>query len=113
MTCVERLRELYPDWDEDKISCAVGYWCPSDFNILCDPAYCRIGMDNPLACEACWAREANSGATLYERTIYLTASDLHRLNQLVLSSNKRVSDIISEALKLYEDQYLKEGSDEH
>lgn len=50
MTCIEKLREMHPEWDEEHILRKIKYSCPSEFDIASDPEKC--GM-----CDECWERE--------------------------------------------------------
>lgn len=52
MTCIEKLRELHPEWDEEHILRKIKYSCPSDFDIANDMEICG-------ACYECWEREAD------------------------------------------------------
>ena len=53
MTCIEKLRELHPEWDEEHVLRKIKYSCPSEFDIAADPKLC--GM-----CDDCWEREADA-----------------------------------------------------
>lgn len=53
MTCIEKLRELHPEWSEYKIQKAIECDCPHD--------HVEIGVadcdSEELSCDECWARE--------------------------------------------------------
>ena len=50
MTCVEKLKELHPEWDEEIIESIVIADCPSDhMRIDLPDVDCEVG-----ACRACW-----------------------------------------------------------
>ena len=42
MTCIEKLRELYPEWDEEKIAFAVKNHCPDSYFIEQEPEQCAL-----------------------------------------------------------------------
>ena len=53
MTCLERLKQLHPDWTEGQISDYIDNFCPESAGIMGDPINCA-----PLqACAQCWNRE--------------------------------------------------------
>lgn len=56
MTCREKLKELYPDWDELQIDKAMEEDCPDLYMDIEKPEYCyaRIGR---RYCTGCWQRE--------------------------------------------------------
>ena len=53
MTCLERLKQLHPDWTEGQILDYTDDCCPESEGIMDDPDYCAP-MD---ACARCWGRE--------------------------------------------------------
>jgi hypothetical protein len=60
MTCIEKLRELHPEWDEDVISENVKLYCPDNFDCNDRPDWCPIVTYQPMTkenCQKCWERE--------------------------------------------------------
>ena len=60
MTCIDKLRELHPEWDEAWIRETVHCQCPSTFNLNSDPDRCpkktkRFTISE--FCPECWERE--------------------------------------------------------
>lgn len=60
MTCIEKLRELHPEWDEDWIRETVHCQCPSTFDLNSDPEQCPKKTKRSTigeSCPECWNRE--------------------------------------------------------
>lgn len=53
MTCIEKLKRMYPDWTDDVISAHVADQCPDEHGIMGVPDFC----DPYVTCERCWNRE--------------------------------------------------------
>lgn len=55
MTCIEKLKELYPgeEWTDERIRAFIGSDCPEDHYIMKEPSWCLKTHD----CEKCWNRE--------------------------------------------------------
>lgn len=53
MTCIEKLREIHPEWTDKKIKSFVEEECPDIEQIACMPEWC----DPFVNCEQCWERE--------------------------------------------------------
>ena len=53
MTCIEKLKELHPEWTTRDIMDRVDRTCPSDHMDIDDPYNCYA----PSGCRACWERE--------------------------------------------------------
>ena len=65
MTCIEKLRELHPEWSEEEIEDSILTLCPSDFGIRWErPSVC--GFANSWICERCWGTEAGGGERKYD-----------------------------------------------
>jgi hypothetical protein len=52
MTCIEKLRELHPEWDEDRIGEVCAYDCVEEHGIEVGARMCGY-----TTCAACWERE--------------------------------------------------------
>lgn len=102
MTCIDRLRELCPDWDEDQLYKYIEEHCPEDMYIAKAPSDCfTVG-----ACEKCWERDISDAlynAPRWPQTVYFKAEDARRIERLERRLLKPPSDIIAAALKIYED----------
>lgn len=57
MTCIERLRELHPDFTNEDIDNYVFDCCPETDGIADDPEWCCLNNVNLDVCRACWDRE--------------------------------------------------------
>lgn len=55
MTCIDKLREIKPGWNEARISEAVRNDCPEDWHIVHDGGSCPRGLLGH--CKECWDRE--------------------------------------------------------
>lgn len=53
MTCIEKLRELHPEYGEAESVVACD--CPSCYGIMLDPVECAD--DLAYTCKQCWERE--------------------------------------------------------
>ena len=102
MTCIEKLKELYPDeeWTDERIRDFIGSDCPEDHYIMKEPSWCLKTHD----CEKCWNREVvNEDAPLWKETVYFRAEDIRRLEQLEKRIDKPRADVIAAALKWYDE----------
>lgn len=58
MTCIEKLREKYPKFDEENIRDIIAYFCPEDFNII-KLGSGGLGLDGVCVfagqCQECWS----------------------------------------------------------
>ena len=104
VTCLEKLRELKPDWDEDRLKECIKGCCPSTAYIMHDPMWC-VTQHN---CEACWNREVSEDEynNYYETTVILTGEDMRRLTALCGSVDKSRSGVVSSALYFLEQSLL-------
>ncbi len=57
MTCIEKLREMHPEYG--KAESVVAYNCPSCYDIMADPEECVV--DPAYTCRQCWEREVEDG----------------------------------------------------
>ena len=88
MTCIEKLRELHPEWSDWEFACAVANTCPPYNDIEMDePKNCSDGNDADTICRACWEREYEEPiptgfeyATEDGRRVYVTVEE-RRVNR--------------------------------
>lgn len=102
MTCVEKLKEIYPEekWTDERIRAFIGSDCPDDHYIMKEPSWCLKTHD----CEKCWNREVHDeDAPWWKEIIYFRADDIRRLERLERRLEKPGADVIGIALKLLED----------
>lgn len=55
MTCIEKLRELHPEWKNEDIAAVVEMRCPYEFMDIDDHPDCNCFYE-PV-CIKCWDRE--------------------------------------------------------
>lgn len=53
MTCLEKLKQMHPDWTDEAIGACVADHCPEEFGLMPDPDLC----DPYVICDECWNRE--------------------------------------------------------
>ena len=56
MTCLEKLKSVHPNWDEEILYGYIHRNCPSYHGYMPDPRYCAHGAVE-YQCTACWNRE--------------------------------------------------------
>lgn len=101
MTCIEKLRELHPEWDDEMIEIRIGEDCPMFHYIAPEPAFCNKTCD----CKRCWEREipVSENENLYDLEEKLTGRTMRRLRRLHdRIAGKDPGEIIDEALQYYE-----------
>lgn len=52
MTCLEKLKQGHPDWDDEKIGEVIKRQCPWNYGYLARPVWCE--GSNDLKCKTCW-----------------------------------------------------------
>lgn len=57
MTCIEKLRELYPVFSEEDVDNYIFDYCPKTDGIADEPEWCGVNNANLDTCLACWDRE--------------------------------------------------------
>lgn len=106
MTCIEKLRELHPDWDDEKVRYYIEKHCPTSEYILPRPLSCSAhGWEDPneIDCEKCWNREVDDDRVWFEICERLTGEDIRRLDMLAERTGYFRNKVIQAALKIYED----------
>ena len=108
MTCIEKLREIYPEWGETRIRVYTERHCPHSLYIKDRPIHCGAhGWEDSddEDCEKCWQREIDEEEkyNLYKPGVFLTGEDMRRIGRLVDRVGHPGNEVISAALKLYED----------
>ena len=108
MTCIEKLRQLHPDWDDDEVQYYVDNCCVSSEYIMPRRIGCGVhGWAEPDDddCEKCWKREIfeDEKGNKYKAGLYLTGEDMRRLARLAERTGKDRDAVVTAALKLYED----------
>ena len=108
MTCIEKLRELHPDWDDEEVEYYINRWCPSKDYILHKPLNCGAhGWEDSDDddCEKCWNREVyeNEKHNRHNVGLFLTGEDLRRLDRIGKRLRKERDEVVGAALKMYED----------
>ena len=108
MTCIEKLRELHPDWDDEKVEYYVGHRCPMREYIHQRPINCGAhGWEDSddIDCEKCWNREVYEDETYNKHHLsqWMTGEDMRRLRKLEERLGCSVGTLIAAALKTYED----------
>ena len=109
MTCIDRLKELHPDWDEERINQYTIDRCPHDQYIAKEASFCSKTMN----CELCWNRDVShidEDALWWKADLFLKTEDARRLDKLVDNIGKSEGDIIGLALEFYEKHLYKLGS---
>ncbi len=100
MTCIDKLRELRPEWSEEKISYIVSRQCPDLHMDI--PAYSNCNP--PDTCQLCWEREAPEDSdNNHKFDGMLSGETMRRLIRLRDRLDKDPEDVIQAALLLYED----------
>jgi hypothetical protein len=80
MTCKEKLKELYPDYDS-AINHIINESCPDNFDLLDDPTDCAPLTD---ACARCWDREIPGTETITD----VTGTFTHTAPQILDSGDR-------------------------
>lgn len=80
MTCKEKLKELYPDYDS-AINHIINESCPDDFDLPDDPTDCAPLTD---ACARCWDREIPGTETITD----VTGTFTHTAPQILDSGDR-------------------------
>ncbi len=60
MTCLDKLRELHPEWDDETIGLCVKNRCPELYMEIETPSFCPARGDLgrvDLVCGTCWVRD--------------------------------------------------------
>ncbi len=109
MTCIEKLRELHPDWDDEKVRHYIDCHCPMSEYIHRRPVGCGAhGWEDSDDddCEKCWNREVyeDESCNKHAFEIYLTGEDGRRLKKLADRPGYSYSKVVSVALRLLEDE---------
>lgn len=82
MTCIDRLKELHPDWDNDRINQYTIDRCPHDQYIAKEPSFCSKIMD----CERCWSRDIShidEDVLWWKKKMFLNSNSSRRLDRLI------------------------------
>ena len=107
MTCIEKLRELHPDWDDEKVEYYIGHSCPVREYIRRRPLSCGAygWEDTNYDCEVCWDREVyeNEDHNRHDIGLFLAGEDIRRLDSLTKRTGYSRDKAIQAALKIYED----------
>lgn len=107
MTCIEKLRELHPDWNDEKVGQYIDNMCPENEFIMISPEWCgAYGWEKSEkhTCEKCWNREVlDEDHNRHEMKVYLTGEESRRLRRLEERLGCSVGGLIAAALKTYED----------
>lgn len=109
MTCLEKLKELNPSWDEEAINNYIKECCPSHMYIAHDPTWCMKTYD----CEKCWNRtlQKYDHSNDYVFPVKLDGETMRRLGRLCESSRDKSRDVvISSALYFLEQSLLYDPS---
>ena len=107
MTCIEKLRELHPDWDDEKIWYYTTVRCVAKECIMPRPSYCDPYVwekTSKADCEKCWSREIPELVDNFrhETLLYLTGEDKRLLNKLTSYLECSPEEVVSQALELLE-----------
>ena len=107
MTCIEKLRELHPDWDDEEVEYYINRWCPSKDYILHKPLSCAAhgwedSDDND--CDKCWNREVyeNEKHNRHNANLFLTGEDMRLLEKLAKYLGCTFEEVVSKGLRLLE-----------
>lgn len=107
MTCIEKLREIHPEWTEEEISEHIKRRCPIHSYIAHRPIYCGAYIwesSDKQTCRRCWDREMYpEHMNRYATNFSLTGEDMRRLDRLAKRVGKSTDEVLYAALKLYED----------
>lgn len=100
MTCIDKLREVNPDWTEEDIEYHISESCPAAQFIAPDASFCTKTFD----CKKCWEREApEDDDNNHKFEGMLSGETMRRLIRLRDRLDKDPEDVIKAALLLYED----------
>lgn len=108
MTCIDKLRELHPEWTEEEITKYVDRRCVTSEYIIPRPVYCGAhgweDSDN-IDCVTCWNQEIyeNEQHNRYDTNVRLTGEDMRRLDRIVKRVGYSRDKVVAAALLLYED----------
>ena len=107
MTCIDKLREIHPEWTEEEITEYTKHRCPITQHIMHRPIFCGGYIwekSDKHTCERCWERELYpENMNMYSTNFRLTGEDMRRLDRLSKRVNKSTDEVIYAALKIYED----------
>lgn len=108
MTCIDKLKELHPDWDDGEIRYYVENHCVTSEYIMPRDIHCGAhGWEESedCTCEKCWNREIyeDERCNKHDTKVYLTGEDMRRLGRLVKRTGYSRDKVVSAALLLYED----------
>lgn len=105
MTCIEKLRELHPEWDEKQIKYCIQNNCPSVYMDVKDGCPCNP----PIFCEKCWERDYDKEIWQADRPesysyirAFVSLDSANRLERLSKRVGKSEDSVIEAALELYE-----------
>jgi len=102
MTCIEKLRELHPDWDDEKIEYYKENICPAALYIKPKCGDWWVSED----CKVYWDTEVpeDESTNIHETGRFrLTGEDMRRLDRLAERTGYSREKVVSAALKIYED----------
>lgn len=108
MTCIDKLRELHPEWTEEQITKYVDRGCVTSEYIMRRPVYCGAhsweDSDN-IDCITCWNQEIyeNEQHNWYDANVRLTGEDMRRMKRIAERTGYSRDKVVAAALKLYED----------
>lgn len=111
MTCIEKLRELHPEWDEEKIEYFKENICPSSYMsgyiIPKSPVCDAYGWEDASydQCKTCWNRDIyeDENRNRHETELWLTGEDMRRLDRLAARVGVSREKVVQAALKIYEE----------
>lgn len=109
MTCIEKLRELHPDWDDEKVEYYIRHSCPVREYIRRRPLSCGAhGWEDSDAvdCEECWNREIHPDESLnkHQLSVWLTGEDMRRAKHIADRLGISCDKVVAAALKLFEEE---------
>ena len=107
VTCLEKLKELNPNWDESKLNKYTKDCCPHHMYIAHDPIWCMKTYD----CKKCWDRTLKNyeHCNEYEFSVKLDGADMRRLKRLC-DGSRPANSVISSALYFLEQSLLYDPS---
>ena len=107
MTCIDKLRELHPDWNEEKVRYHIDNNCPHAEFILPRPLNCGAhGWEDSDDddCEKCWNRDIPDLVDNFrhELLLYLTSEDMRRIKKLAERTGYSRDKIVADGLMALE-----------
>ena len=103
MTCIEKLREIHPEWTEAQVTDYVKRGCPTRLYIMHKPIYCGWETSESQYCKMCWDRNVTAESqNIYNAEFCLTGEDMRRVRQLAKRVDKTTDEVLYAALNLYE-----------